>query len=166
MVRALLILVSAVFVLGAGVWFTRHFDPEVARLVQARAKQRLEKEHITYLAVEASGREVTVVLPPGTMPSEIARAKSALATLEGASSVDVHAFGEGGHNDDRIGKMLPKERLTAVESATGSVSRASNFPGGPEAAPATAPPTRRNWNLSIGRSQGGRVEYFDLGATQ
>lgn len=155
---------TALLVLGAGVWFTRHFDPEVARLIQQKAKQRLERERVSYLSVEASGRDLTVVLPPGAPPSAIAVTKALLANLEGASSIDVHAFGESRH-DDRLRKIFPKERLAAAENTTpSSAGKASEFPT-PEA-PAPGTVRRKAWNLSIGRSAGGHVEVFDLGATE
>lgn len=162
MVRVALIALTAAVVVGAGVWFSRHFDPEVARLLQSRAKQRLEKEHVSYLSVEALGRDVTVVLPPGASSATIAAVKAILATLEGATSVDVHAFGEGGQGDDHLKRIFPKERLSSQEAGK-DASRASEFPTPPAEVPK---PPRRRWNLSIGRSNGGHVEVFDLGAAQ
>jgi hypothetical protein len=164
MVRVALIGIVVALVTGAGVWFSRHLDPEVARLLQSRAKQRLEKANVSYLAVEASGRDVTVTLPPGAPPSTIASVRTILATIDGIGGIDVRAFGEGGRSDDRIRRMLPKERLATLDTSPREpVRRASEFPVAP-AAPETAPRPRRSWDIAIGRSQGGRYEEFELGA--
>jgi hypothetical protein len=151
-------------VTGAGVWLARHWDPEVARLLQSRAKQRLEKANVSYLAVEALGRDITVTLPPGTPPSTIAAVRTILATIDGIGRIDVRAYGEGGRSDERIRRMLPKERLVPLDTSPREPVRdASEFPVARNALE-TDRRRRRSWDIAIGRPQGGRYEEFELGA--